>query len=269
MPWQGWVTEMAGAENIRAVLFDIDGVLYVGDAVIPGAVDAVQRIKAKGLPVRFVTNTTTQSHAQLREKLNKLGFNIPAEEILSAPQAAVISLRRMKNPRCLFVLDERVRGDFAEFTADESFPDVVVVGDIGDKWSYALLNKIFTLVRKGAHLIALHKNRFWQTEKGLQMDIGAFVTGIEYATGKRATIMGKPSPAFFNVALHELGVPAHAVAIIGDDIDSDIGGGQDAGIRGILVETGKYREDYTRESAIKPDLLIHSVADLPRALGLS
>jgi HAD superfamily hydrolase (TIGR01458 family) len=259
---------MAGVENIKAVLFDIDGVLYVGDAVIPGAIEAVQQVKAQGLPVRFITNTTTQSHAQLAQKLNKLGFNVPAEEILSAPQAAVIAMKRMRNPRCLLVVDDRVRGDFAEFTADESFPDVVVVGDIGDKWSYALLNKIFTLVRKGAHLIALHKNRFWQTEQGLQMDIGAFVTGIEYATGKRATIMGKPSPAFFNVALHELGVPAHQVAIIGDDIDSDIGGGQEAGIKGILVETGKYREDYARESAIKPDFLIESVADLPKALGL-
>lgn len=259
---------MQSVQNIKAVLFDIDGVLYIGDSVVPGAIDAVARLKAKGVPLRFITNTTTQSHAQLCEKVNKLGFSVTPQEILSAPQAAVISLRRMKKPRCLFVLDERVLGDFSEFGADESFPDVVVVGDIGDKWSYALLNKVFTLVRKGAHLIALHKNRFWQTEKGLQMDIGAFVTGIEYATGKRATIMGKPSPAFFNIALHELGVAAHEVAIVGDDIDSDIGGGQEAGIRGILVETGKYREEYGRESSVKPDLQLKSVADLPQALGL-
>ena len=254
-------------DSIQGVLFDIDGVLYVGKEVIPGAIETVALLRQRGLPLRFITNTTTESHQGLHSRLTALGFNVSAGEILSAVSAAIVALRRMKNPRCLFVVDDRVRGDFAEFTADEKFPDVVVVGDIGNRWSYDLLNELFGLVRKGAHLIALHKNRFWQTEKGLQMDIGAFVTGIEYATGKRATIMGKPSPAFFNIALHELGLPPHHVAIVGDDIDSDIGGGQDAGMRGILVQTGKYREDYARESAIKPDLLLPSVAELPRVLG--
>jgi len=253
---------------VKGILFDIDGVLYVGKDVVPGAIEAVQRMRAKGIPMRFITNTTTESHAGLHAKLKALGFDVPEAEILSAPQAAVIALRRMKTPRCLFVVDDRVRGDFAEFRIDENFPDVVVVGDIGDQWNYSLLNRLFTLVRKGTHLIALHKNRFWQTDKGLQMDIGAFVAGIEYATGKRATVMGKPSPAFFEVAIHELGLPKHEVAIVGDDIDSDIGGGQESGIQGILVTTGKYREEYVKESSIKPDMLLPSVADLPRVLGL-
>ncbi|MBX3721782.1 MAG: TIGR01458 family HAD-type hydrolase [Turneriella sp.] len=259
---------MQTLDSIKGVLFDIDGVLYVGREVIPGAIETVALLRQRGLPLRFMTNTTTESHRGLHSRLTSLGFNVSPGEILSAPQAALVALRRMKKPRCLFVVDERVRGDFAEFTADEKFPEVVVVGDIGKEWNYDLLNQLFGLVRKGAHLIALHKNRFWQTEKGLQMDIDAFVTGIEYATGKRATIMGKPSPAFFNIALHELGLPPHHVAIVGDDIDSDIGGGQDAGMRGILVQTGKYREDYARESGLKPDLLLPSVTALPQALGL-
>lgn len=259
---------MQTPDSVKGVLFDIDGVLYVGREVIPGAIETVALLRQRGLPLRFLTNTTTESHRGLHSRLTSLGFNVSPGEILSAVTAAIVALRRMKNPRCLFVVDDSVRGDFAEFTADEKFPDVVVVGDIGNRWSYDLLNQLFGLVRNGAHLIALHKNRFWQTEKGLQMDIGAFVTGIEYATGKRATIMGKPSPAFFNIALHELALAPHEVAIVGDDIDSDIGGGQEAGLRGILVQTGKYREDYTRESSVKPDLLLPSVADLPRALGL-
>jgi len=259
---------MESGISIKGVLFDIDGVLYVGKDVIPGAVETIALLKQRGLPMRFITNTTTESQSGLHARLIKLGFNVAPEEILSAVTAAVVALRRMKTPRCLFVVDDRVHGDFAEFAADDKFPDVVVVGDIGDKWNYDLLNRVFNFVRKGAHLIALHKNRFWQTEKGLQMDIGAFVSGIEYATGKRATVMGKPSAAFFNIALHELGVAPHEIAIVGDDIDSDIGGGQEAGMRGILVQTGKYREEYTRESSIKPNLLLPSVADLPRALAL-
>ena len=259
---------MESGNSIKGVLFDIDGVLYVGKEVIPGAIETVAMLKQRSIPMRFITNTTTESHRGLHTRLTSLGFNVSPAEILSAPQAAVVALRRMKTPRCLFVVDDRVRGDFAEFTADDSFPDVVVIGDIGEKWNYDLLNQLFNLVRKGAHLIALHKNRFWQTAKGLQMDIGAFVSGIEYATGKRATVMGKPSPAFFSVALHELGLPPHQVAIVGDDIDSDIGGAQEAGIKGILVTTGKYREEYARESSVKPDVLLKSVAELPRALGM-
>jgi HAD superfamily hydrolase (TIGR01458 family) len=258
---------MTENQPLKGILFDLDGVLYVGDTLIPGAVQAVAALRERGYAMRFITNTTTQSVQQLRDKMRKMGFQLNDNEILSAPQAAVIALRRMGNPRCLLVVDERIRGDFAEFAEDQNFPDVVVVGDIGDKWSYALLNRVFNLVRKGAHLVGLHKNRFWQTEQGLQMDIGAFVTGIEYATGKRATIMGKPSRSFFEIALHDLGLAAHEAAIVGDDIDSDIGGGQDAGLRGILVTTGKYREEYTQQSAIKPDLLLHSVADLPHSLG--
>ncbi len=257
---------MAENQPLKGILFDLDGVLYVGDTLIPGAVQAVEALRERGYAMRFITNTTTQSAQQLREKMRALGFKLNDNEILSAPQAAVIALRRMGNPRCLLVVDERIRGDFAEFAEDQNFPDVVVVGDIGDKWTYSLLNRVFNLVRKGAHLVGLHKNRFWQTEQGLQMDIGAFVSGIEYATGKRATIMGKPSRSFFEIALHDLGLAPHEAAIVGDDIDSDIGGGQDAGLRGILVTTGKYREEYTQQSAIKPDLLLHSVADLPHSL---
>lgn len=257
---------MAETKPLKGILFDLDGVLYVGHTLIPGAVQAVEALRGHGYAMRFITNTTTQSAQQLLEKLRGMGFMLKDNEILSAPQAAAIALRRMGNPRCLLVVDERIRGDFAEFAEDQNFPDVVVVGDIGDKWTYSLLNRVFNLVRKGAHLVGLHKNRFWQTEQGLQMDIGAFVSGIEYATGKRATIMGKPSRSFFEIALHDLGLAPHEAAIVGDDIDSDIGGGQDAGLRGILVTTGKYREEYTQQSAIKPDLLLHSVADLPHSL---
>lgn len=259
---------MADLGKVKGVLLDMDGVLYVAAQAIPGASEAVAKLNESKIPMRLITNTTTQSHSQLSDKMRKLGFAVSADQILTAPQAAIFALRRMGKPRCLLVVDENIRGDFAEFSTDTTFPDVVVVGDIGDQWNYELLNQVFNLVRKGAHLVALHKNRFWQTERGLQVDIGAFVTGIEYATGKRATVMGKPSRSFFDLALHELGLAAHEAAIVGDDIDSDIGGGQEAGLKGILVTTGKYREDYTQQSAIKPDLLLHSVADLPHTLGL-
>lgn len=114
----------------------------------------------------------------------------------------------------------------------------------------------------GAELIALHKNKFWQTQTGLRMDIGAFVAGLEYVTGKPATVIGKPAGAFFQMALQPLGLPVSHVAMVGDDIDSDVGGAQQVGLVGVLVKTGKYREDYVANSLVRPDMLIDSVADL-------
>lgn len=253
---------------LEGLLFDLDGVLYVGSQPIPGAAEAVESIRASGLPCRFITNTSTLSLGSLAKKINGLGFNIPAAEIISAPQAAVRYLRGLGSPSCSLLMAEDVKQDFAEFRLAGKKPDVIVVGDIGNAWTYDLLNQVFNALIQGARLIAIHKNRFWQTEHGLQMDIGGFIHGLEYASGKECTIIGKPSPDFFRVALEDIGCRAGDAAIVGDDIDSDIGGGQGSGLKGILVRTGKYRQAYVDASSIRPDLVLDSVRELPRALGL-
>jgi HAD superfamily hydrolase (TIGR01458 family) len=120
----------------------------------------------------------------------------------------------------------------------------------------------------GAKLITIHKNRFWQTEHGLQMDIGGFIDGLEYASGAKAMIIGKPSKDFFQIALDHMALQADQVAMIGDDIDADVGGAQQAGLKGILVRTGKYRQSYAEQSAVTPDLILDSVAKLPDALNI-
>lgn len=255
--------------NIKAVLFDLDGVLYVGDQCMAGAVETVQQLRTAGLAVRFVTNTSTLSLASLQRKLNQLGFNVVPEEIMSAPQATIQYLRKQPKPVCKLLLAEDVKQDFSGFDQSETAANYIVVGDIGDRWSYALLNEVFQCLVNGAQLIAIHKNRFWQTEQGLQMDIGAFITGLEYASNTRAMLMGKPSQHFFNMALDALRLKPSEVMMVGDDIDADVGGAQDAGLHGVLVKTGKYRETYTRLSAVEPDALIASVADVPALLGLA
>ena len=132
-----------------------------------------------------------------------------------------------------------------------------------------MLNEVFACLTRGAKLIAIHKNRFWQTEHGLQMDIGAFITGLEYAANTQAMLIGKPSADFFNMALTDLNMQSNEVLMVGDDIDSDVGGAQTAGLMGVLVRTGKYRQAYAESSAIKPDAVIDSVADLPELLKIS
>jgi HAD superfamily hydrolase (TIGR01458 family) len=130
---------------------------------------------------------------------------------------------------------------------------VIVVGDIGDDWNYRLMNRAFRLMMKGAQLIALHRGKYWQWEAGLQLDVGAFVTGLEYATDQEAIVAGKPNPFFYKMALEELGLPASEVAMIGDDIEADIQGAQGIGVKGILVKTGKYRPKLVEKIAVTAD----------------
>jgi HAD superfamily hydrolase (TIGR01458 family) len=253
-------------KEIRGLLVDLDGVLYVGGKPIPGAKELVENLAGAEVPRCFLTNTTTKSTASLCEKLQAMDFPITGRELLSAPAAARDYLKEKGSPLCKFLVNEEVLGDFSEFEQSETKADAVVIGDIGNAWTYDLLNTVFRLVMDGAELIALHRNKFWQTEEGLQMDIGAFVAGIEYVTGKEATIMGKPSADFFKAALARVGLKASDVAMIGDDVDTDVGAAQELGMTGILVRTGKYREDYVKNSGVKPDLIIDAFPDLKKFL---
>ncbi|NOT69674.1 MAG: TIGR01458 family HAD-type hydrolase [Methylophilaceae bacterium] len=253
--------------NIKGLLFDLDGVLYVGAHVIEGALEAVEKIRLSGISCRFITNTSTLSLASLQQKINGLGFYVAAEEIFSAPQAAVRFLQHQHDPVCRLLLADDVKNDFKDFHQSDTTADFIVIGDIGDAWSYSVMNEVFVCLKHGAKLIAIHKNRFWQTEQGLRLDIGGFIEGLEYASGVKATIIGKPSVDFFQMALDDMGLEPAQVAIIGDDIDADVGGGQQAGLKGILVKTGKYRQDYTEVSKVRPDFTIASIAELPVLLG--
>ena len=257
---------MSTTDKIEGILFDLDGVLYIGQQPIAGAREALQEIRALGLKRRFITNTSTLSRNSLRLKLASLGFDIASEEIISAPQATIYYLRQFIEPVCHLLLADDVRKDFQEFQQSDTHADFIVIGDIGNAWNYPLMNRAFQLLIDGAKLLAIHKNRFWQTEQGLQMDIGGYITALEYASGKQAILIGKPARDFFDIALNDIALPGQRVAIVGDDIDSDIGGGQSAGMTGILVKTGKYREQYVRSSKIKADFSIASIADLPALL---
>lgn len=256
--------------EVKGILFDLEGVLYVGSQAIEGAIEAVERVKAAGICHRFVTNTSTLARESLCNKLRAVGFQAEASEIFSAPQAALRYLKQRPNSACHLLLAEDARRDFGavnQTSLDKA--RYIVLGDIGETWSYELLNRIFNRLMDGAQLIVIHKNRFWQTAEGLRMDIGGFVAALEYCSGTTALVMGKPAPEFFRLALGDMGLSARNVAIIGDDIDADIGGGQAAGLKGILVKTGKYRRDYVEASSIRPDRVIDSVCDLPVLLGVA
>lgn len=253
------------------VMFDLDGTLYVDQQAIPGAVACIETLRERAIKLRFLTNTTTKSGQELVAQLRSMGFGLQEEELISAPVAAKLELlvieQRLKRPLRLWpVVAEAIKQDFAEFFWDEETPDYIVLGDIGNAWNMPLINRLFTAMHEGAELIALHKNRFWQTRQGLKADIGFFVAGLEYISGKTARVMGKPNRDFFQRVLDSVGVDARNALMVGDDIDSDIGGAQQMGIHGCLVKTGKYRETYVNQSHHKPYLIISSVAELTRHL---
>ncbi|NJN22448.1 MAG: TIGR01458 family HAD-type hydrolase [Leptolyngbya sp. RL_3_1] len=248
-----------GLQGIKGLLIDINGVLYVANKPLMGANQAITALKRSGLPYRFATNNTTRSVQTLSHDLTAMGLSVEPQDIISAPYAAVIYLRQLGQPTIYPLLSADAQQDFAEFTQSETAADVVVLGDMGYEWDYRVLNRAFRLVMQGAQLLALHKGKFWQWEAGLQLDIGAFVAGLEYATDQTARVVGKPSPFFFELALTELGLPPGQVAMIGDDIEADVAGAQQSGMKGVLVKTGKYRPTLVATTGITPDLLLEDV----------
>jgi HAD superfamily hydrolase (TIGR01458 family) len=249
-----------------AVLLDLDGVLYVEDEPVRGAREAVAALRERGIALRFVTNTTSQPRRRILERLDRLGFAVQSEELATPAALAVRRCVDRGHRRVALLMNDAVKEDLAGLEEVEHDADAVIVGDLGTAWAYQPLNRAFRLLMDGAELIALQKNRYWLTPDGLSLDVGPFVAALEYATGLAATVVGKPAPAFFETVLATLGVPAERAAIVGDDVESDVGGALAAGLAGILVRTGKYREGAVRASGVEPTATVDSIAGVPALL---
>jgi len=247
---------------IRGVLLDLAGVVYQGDQVLPGAIEAVARLHAAKVPLRFVTNTTTKTKQTLLARLSGLGLEITGEELFTPGQAARSWLTEHHATPELLVHPD-LEEEFAGLPKQER--RAVVVGDAGETFTYDTLNRAFRALIDGADLLALAKNRTFKGDDGkLSLDAGAFVTALEYATGKEATVLGKPSPEFFGSALASMDcAPAEAV-MVGDDAEADVAGSLNAGFGcALLVRTGKYRDGDETRFTPHPTA---TVADLPAAV---
>ncbi|MGW2741474.1 TIGR01458 family HAD-type hydrolase [Streptomyces sp. NPDC001450] len=257
-------------ESVRAVLIDIDGVLTVSWKPLPGAVEALRRIRAAGLGVALVTNTTSRTRASIAETLAGAGFEVDAEDVLTAPALTAAHLaEHFPGARCALLNSGDIEEDLGGITLVDERPDVVVLGGAGPEFDYAALNRAFGYLQQGARLLAVHRNLFWRTEAGLQLDSGAFLLGLEKAARVEAEVMGKPSPAFFEAALTRLGVAADQALMVGDDVESDVLAAQRVGITGVLVRTGKYQPQTLTSAGGTPDHVVDSFADLPALLGLA
>lgn len=254
---------MEALEGVKGLVIDLDGTLYVGDEVLPGVKDALAALRSAGVPMRFLTNTTSKPLGEIVARLDGMGLGIEEGSIFTAPRVAAAVLRRRGITRACFLLKDAVLADMEGIAATEEGAEAVVVGDMGDAFTYEKLNRAFRLILGGAEFYALAENRMYRHADGMCLDVGAFVRALEYATRREAILLGKPASAFFESAIAGLDLDPHEVASVGDDLEGDVGGGQEAGLKGVLVRTGKFREEDLRASAIKPHAIIDSFADLP------
>lgn len=248
--------------KITHILFDLDGVLFIEDKQIEGAADTLDYLRSKNIPMRFLTNTTTRSLDSLFQKISRLSLPIEKDEIFAPPKIAAHYLKQFDDPKLLLILEEETKSEFRGIKIDETNPDYIVIGHYSDRWNYNLLNQLFKKIMNGSKMLALHKGRYWQTDQGLTLDIGAFVAGLEHATSTKAIVIGKPSPEFFITAMKDMNAEPSTTLMVGDDIINDIKGAADIGVQTALVKTGKYRPGIETSQNIHPDFLIDSVAKL-------
>ena len=253
---------------MRALLFDMDGVLYNSEEPIPGARETLAWVRGNKIPHLFVTNTTSRGRDALAAKLGRFGIPASSSEIMTPCEAAADWLRSQCAANVALFLRPAARPAFDGLNLlpddAESGADYVVIGDLASAWDFATLNRAFRLLHANpeATLIALGMTRYWKAADGISLDVAPFVAALENATGRKALVLGKPAAEFFEAAADRLGVSNREIVMVGDDIESDIAGAQLAGMRATLVRTGKFRE-LDLEGSVKPDALLDSVAELP------
>jgi HAD superfamily hydrolase (TIGR01458 family) len=246
--------------GIKGLMLDLDGTLYDGGESVAGAREAVGALEASGLALRYVTNTTRMPRRAVVERMRTLGFLVEEDEVFTPAWAAS---RLIGDRNCLALVDESLYEDLGRARLTEDSPEVVLVGDLGEGFTYARLDAAFRCLMDGAELMALQKNRYWRNGGRLSLDAGPFVAALEYASGERAVVVGKPEEGFFRIALEDMGLEAHQVAMVGDDGETDVAGAKRAGLSGIQVRTGKWRPG---GDAAEADLVLDSIAALPLAL---
>jgi HAD superfamily hydrolase (TIGR01458 family) len=265
--------EMEAIKRIKGWLIDLDGTIYVGNSLIPHADLFIDTMRKQSRIFRFVSNTSRLSRSQIVARLNSFGIEAHRDEIITAASAAAEMLRSFEGMKCFFITTPEIEEEFDGIECSEKNPDYVVIGDIGNGIDYDILNKAFRFMMNGAELIALGKSRFQRDTDGMRLGSGSFVAALEYASGRTAKLVGKPSRQFYNMAVHNIRVTegkrwlSADFAMVGDEIINDIKGAQEAGLTGIYVKTGNNNLEYDASTGIVPDIIISSVADLIPMLG--
>jgi phosphoglycolate/pyridoxal phosphate phosphatase family enzyme len=253
LPYRGW-------------LFDLDGTIYLGERLIPGADAAIAALRAAGRRVAFLSNKPLQTRAEYAAKLTRLGVPAAPADVINSSLVLARYLRDRDPGAPVFVIGEppmldEMRAHGFEVRPDERVRWVVIAFD--RTFDYAKLNVALQAVKQGARLIATNPDRTCPVEGGEIPDCAGMIAAVEAVTDKKVeAIVGKPSPIILEVALAALGVPARDAAIVGDRIETDIVMGRRLGLGTVLVLSGVTRADDPRIAAAAPDHVVRSVRDL-------
>ncbi len=247
---------------MKGLLLDIGGVLTEDGAALPGAVTALAQLQSSGLPLRLLTNTSRRSHRQVLQELRALGFEVQDQQLITAP-IAVKQYLQAQQLRPYIIATAVLEQDFADLP--QTPVNAVVVFDAADGFSYAVLDQAFQYLQQGAELIAVGENRYYRSGGALHLDAGPFVRALEYAAETTATVIGKPSRTFYQAVVAEMGMRPDEVMMVGDDVDSDVQGALDAGLRACLCTSGKYRPG--DEDKVAGTATIAGLQALPAALA--
>jgi HAD superfamily hydrolase (TIGR01458 family) len=246
--------------NIKPLLIDLDGVLKIEESPAPDIQGFFKFINKRKIPACILSNSTLRTGEMVKEFFasHKIQISIPA---ITAFDATVSYVKKNYKKVKVYCRDYLLH-HFDELIDDDN-PEAIVIGDIEDKWNYQIVNEIFNKVFNGAELIAMHKNKFWYPKNELMIDAGAFVNAIEFATGKEATLIGKPSSLYFKTALEEINTKfEYGFYMIGDDVENDVGAAQNIGGKGILIYTGKTKYPVDESLGIKADFEAHSLGEI-------
>lgn len=251
--------------NVKPILIDFDGVIKIGDSPAPDADEFFGFLSDENIPACILSNSTLRTGDLIKEFFasNKIEINIPA---ITAFDASLSYVKKNYKKFRVYCRDHLIH--HFEGMIDEENPEAIVIGDIEDSWNYQIMNDIFKKVFKGANLVAMHKNKYWNPTGELLIDAGAFIAGIEFASSKESILLGKPSPHFFKAALEKIGSDSEKdFFMIGDDAENDVQAAQNLGGKGILMYTGKTEYPLDKSLGINPDFEAHSLKEVVKILS--
>ena len=248
-------------QKFYGVMFDIDGVLEFQGKAYPGAVELLDFLRKKGVKIRILSNSTLKSRKVCTLRLNRHGFRVSEEEVITASWATARYLRTLNPKSCWVMLKGKGLDEFKEFNMDDKAPQYIVVGDYREEFKFENMNKALKLLLQGVNLIVMIPEKVDHSLGGVELTVGAYGKMLEDAAGIKATYIGKPSIYMFDIALDSMGIDRAKVLMVGDRVSTDIIGAKQAGIPSVLVKTGEFKaSDLIGD--IQSDYIVDAVTDI-------
>lgn len=244
------------------MIFDLDGVLQFQGRVYPGAIELLDSLRQKGLPLRILSNSTLESRESCAAKLRKKGIGIYEDEVVTASFATAQYLKTLDPRSCWIMLKREGLDEFRDFRHDSENPEYIVLGDFREDFNFQNLNKALRLLSTGAKLIVMIPEIIDNSMGELELTVGAYGKMLEEAASIKATYIGKPNRYVFEIALNTMEITErNKILMVGDKISTDISGARNVGLKTALVKTGEFREG-DLESPITPDYVFDSVREV-------